>query len=64
MVNLSVGTLISTAGKIFHVQIAEGKYEFCWLRILENGIWNFWSCPLVVLVVAGVRNICDGMAIR
>jgi hypothetical protein len=47
MVNSSVGTLISTAGKLFHVRIAEGKDEFCWLRILENGIWNFWSCPLV-----------------
>ena len=23
-----------------------------------------WSWPLVVLVVAGVRYICDGMAIR
>jgi hypothetical protein len=24
----SVGTLINTAGKLFHVRIAEGKYEF------------------------------------
>jgi len=50
----SVGTLISAA---------ERKYEFWWLYILENatGIWNFWSWPLLV---AGVRYICDGMAIR
>ena len=60
----NVGTLINTAGKLFHVQIAEGKYEFWWHSILENGIWNFWPWPLVVLVVAGVRYICDGMAIR
>jgi len=56
--------LFSTAGKLFHVRIAEGKYAFWWLYILENGIWNRWSWPLVVLVVAGVRYICDGMAIR
>ena len=60
----SVGTLINTAGKLFHVRIAEGKYEFWLLCILENDIWNFWSWSLVVLVVAGVRYICDGMAIR
>jgi hypothetical protein len=34
----SVGTLINTAGKLFHVRIAEGKYEFWWLCILENDI--------------------------
>ena len=53
----SVGTLINTAGKLFHVRIAEGKYEFWWLCILENGIWNIWSWPLVVLVVAGERYL-------
>ena len=56
--------LFSTAGKLFHVRIAEWKYAFWWLYILENGIWNCWSWPLVVLGVAGVRYICDGMAIR
>ena len=59
-----VGTIINTAGKLFHVRIAEGKYEFWWLCILENGICNFWSWPLVVLVVAGVRYFCNDMAIR
>jgi hypothetical protein len=34
----SEGTLINTAGKLFHVRIAEGKYELWWLCILENGI--------------------------
>ena len=29
-----------------------------------NGIWNVGSWHLVVLVIAGVRYICDGMAIR
>ena len=40
----SVGTLINTAGKLFHVQIAEGKYEFWCLCILENGhgLLLFW----------------------
>jgi hypothetical protein len=33
----SVGTLINTAGKLFHVRIAEGKYEFWWLCIMETG---------------------------
>jgi small-conductance mechanosensitive channel len=61
-----VGTLISTAGKLCHVRIAEGKYESWWHCILENGILNVWSWPLVhvVLVVAGVRYICEGMDIR
>ena len=55
----SVGTLISGAGKLFHVRIAEGKlkYELWWLCILENGIWKLWSRLLVVLVVAGVKYI-------
>ena len=26
--------------KLFRVRIAEGKYEFWWLCILENGAWN------------------------
>ena len=60
----SVGTMISNAGKLFHVRIAERKYEFWWLCILENGILNLWSWPLVVLVVTWVRYICHGMAIR
>ena len=59
-----VGTFANTAVKLFHVRIAEGKYAFWWLCILENGIWNFWSWSLVVLVVAGVRYICDCMGIR
>ena len=37
-------TLISTAGKLFHVRIAEGKCEFWWLCILENGIWRALKC--------------------
>jgi hypothetical protein len=32
--------------------------------ILENGIWNILSWPLLVLVVAGVSYISDDMAIR
>ena len=36
-----MGTLINTAGKLFHVRIAEGKYEFWWLCILENGYLKF-----------------------
>ena len=56
---MSIGTLISTACKLFHDRIAEGKYEFWWLCILENDIWNFWSSPLVVLLVAGLRYICE-----
>ena len=34
----SYGPLINTAGKLFHVRIAEGKYEFWWHCILEIGI--------------------------
>ena len=45
----SVGTLLSTAGKLFHVRIVEGYYEYWWLDILENGIEQVWSWPLVVL---------------
>ena len=37
----SVGKLIITADKLFHVRIAEGKYEFWWLCILENGICTY-----------------------
>ena len=45
-------------------ELLKGSMSFGGSVFWRMDIWNFWSWLLFVLVVAGVRYICDGMPIR
>ena len=52
----SVGTLINTAGKLFHVRIAEGKYEFWWLCITWWKQFTFWLADADIFICIRPRH--------